>query len=176
MSQYEELVAVSRAWVLRQDRAKDDLEKVIEHFVSYCGIPPDRVRYLRWDETRQVFTAKSDEVFSFSQACRVDNKTDEFSVCVCISLGHSGMGSHAKVTLVVRIKAVDELNSILTFGWLEPKTLNLQRSGWGNELFPAALETLKDSFDLSKPQPAREEAKKRIGFPISMSSDPQTTA
>jgi hypothetical protein len=168
MSEYEELVMSSRAWVNRQDRTKSDLETVIKHFARWCEIPAERVRYLRWDETMKVFTAASDDTFSFSQACHFDRETGDWGVGVSISLRDSAMGAYAKVAFTVRLKAVNEVNSTLTFGDLKPQTLNLQASGWGDVLFPAAIESLKKSFGTPN-------AKSQIGFNISLSADPEIT-
>jgi hypothetical protein len=170
MSYYEELVAVSRAWVNRQERLKADLESVIRRFVKHCGIPEDKVRYLRWDNDLQIYIARADEVFSFYQACHHYRDTGEWGVGVSISLGHSAMGSYAKVAFTVRLKAINEASSKLTFGELKPQTVKLHSNGWGDTLIPEAMESLKSGFENATNE------RPPIGFSLSTSLDPETSA
>jgi hypothetical protein len=163
MSAYDDLYSLAQDWVTRQDKAKTALEEVIKHFVKYCGIPHDRVRYLPWNEAMQVFSAKSSETFSFSQACHFDNAKDEWAVGVSISLATPGVTgrAHAKVGFTVRVKG-NESDFSLTVGSLKPQTVPYGASGWGQALFDAAIDGLKKSF-------TNPSAKGTIGFGVELS-------
>jgi hypothetical protein len=163
MSAYEELYSLAQDWVTRQDKAKAALEEVIKHFVKYCGIPYDRVRYLPWNEAKQVFLARADESFAFFQACHFDGAKDEWAVGVSISLATPGVTgrAHAKVGFTVRVKG-NESDFILTFGALKPQTVPYGASGWGQALFDAAIDDLKETFTTPKTRDA-------IGFRVELS-------
>jgi hypothetical protein len=168
MSAYDEIATFSRAWVNRQNEAKLALEGVIKHFIKWCEIPSDRVQFLPWDDAKKVFTAKSSDLDSLSQACHFFNETNEWGVGLSIYLApRGGMGSSAKVAFTVRVKA-DDANFTVTFGSLKPQKTNLASASWCDDFFAAAVESLKASFTTSN-------IKSQIGFNPSLSSDPQIT-
>jgi hypothetical protein len=163
MSAYDDLYSFAQDWVARQNLAKTALEEVINHFVKYCGIPYDRVRYLPWNDAMQVFSARADETYAFFQACHFDNAKDEWAVGVSISLATPGVTgrAHAKIAFTVRVKG-NESDFVLTFGALRPQTVPYGVSGWEQALFDAAIDDLKKSF-------TNPSAKGTIGFRVELS-------
>lgn len=163
MSAYDDLYSSAQDWVARQNKAKSALDEVINHFVKYCGIPYDRVRYLPWNDAKQVFSAGPDDTFAFFQACHFDGVKDEWAVGVSISLATPGITgrAHANVAFNVRVKGNDS-DFILTFGALKSQTVPYGASGWGQALFDAAIDSLKETFTTPK-------AKDAIGFRVELS-------
>jgi hypothetical protein len=86
MSAYDDIYSVAQDWVARQEKAKSALEEVIKHFVKYCGIPHQQIRYLPWNDAKQVFSARADETFAFFQACHFDGAKDEWAVAYLFHL------------------------------------------------------------------------------------------
>jgi hypothetical protein len=82
---------------------------------------------------------------------------------VSISLATPGVTgcAHAKVGFIVRVKG-NESDFILTFGALKPQAVPYGVSGWGQAIFDAAIDDLKESFTTPKPRDA-------IGFRVELS-------
>ena len=56
MTKYDEICEVSRVagqdWIETRKRCWDHMTKFVNGFLKYCGIPKDRVVYLRWNKLR----------------------------------------------------------------------------------------------------------------------------
>lgn len=79
-SKYEEMCDVAETarknWNIHRDHCRQHMASLIAGMRSYCGIPDERINYLRWNEEMRVFTGPEKGNYTLPGAMTFDDVGD----------------------------------------------------------------------------------------------------
>ncbi|WP_058189831.1 hypothetical protein [Terracidiphilus gabretensis] len=111
---YEEMTEAAEVYKNRHRSGPMFVQRFVEKFVAYCEIPPAKIRFMRFDEDRGVFTIRGNEIIGFHQAIRYFEKFGQWRMGIRIMFGsdvYSVFGLHVAdngSTYFVRLGGPDE--------------------------------------------------------------------
>jgi hypothetical protein len=90
-SKYDEICeiakSVSNVWYARKGRCLQYMVTLIHGLVTYCGIPREKVSFMRWDESQQQYVrAGEGHNYFIPGALEYDDEGDYWHMGVVISL------------------------------------------------------------------------------------------
>ncbi len=90
MSPHGEMVETAgtsrKIWILRNGLARQLIGQFLGEFEDYCKMPCDFLKLLPWNEEKQAFEAKADEVLGIDQAISFNDGSDEWRVGISFRL------------------------------------------------------------------------------------------
>ena len=150
MSRYEEMVKTAKearsGWELRDQAARRFIAQVLERFRDYCEIPPDRIKFLPWDEQKKIYEGDVDEVAPFHRVVNFDEEENAWHIGICLLL--SAPKSRPRYTVTFNLH-VEENNSryMARLGSINTQPLDLNDQKQSEAFFDSAVKMLKASFD-----------------------------
>lgn len=161
-SKYEEMCEIAETarkdWIARRERARQHMASLVVGMLSYCGIPNERVAYLRWNEQEENYSEPEKGKYFLAGAMAFDDDgTCRLGVCVILTPPGTFPERWASFGLSVSEQGGKVLAQL---GPSKPAPIDLNDSRQCNEFFDSIVENIKRSF--ARPQKA--DGAETIGF------------
>lgn len=155
MSKYDEICQASenavRKWIQYRDRSWGYLATIIEGLVTHCGVPEEKITYLRSNELpgelRRYTPPEDGGQYTFPGAVSFDKDDDYWHLGVSISLSPAGTFPGRWVGLVLCVTE-NEDQAVVKFGMNgKPRAIDFNELSQHTELCDDIAEYLKQLFD-----------------------------
>jgi hypothetical protein len=160
-SKYEEMRGVEETarknWVAHRERCRQYMASLVVGMLRYCGIPDDRVRYLRWNEEEGHYSEPEQGQYLLPGAMVFDDAGDcRLGVCIVFTPRGTFPERWASFGLFVSEQGGKVLAQL---GPDKPVPIDLKNQDECNEFYDGIVNRIKQSF--TEPQKPGAES---IGF------------
>ena len=151
-SKYEEMCDVAttarKEWLARRERCRQYMVSLVTGMLSYCGIPQDRVAYLRWNEQEESYAEPEKGKYLLPGAMSFDDSGDcRLGVCIILTPPGTFPERWASFGLFVSEQDGKVLASV---GPKKPLPIDLKDSSQCNKFYDAIVNSVKQSFTKSE--------------------------
>jgi hypothetical protein len=165
-SKYEELCEVAaqteQVWAACRERCKQSTMALVSGLLSYCGVPNDRVKFLRWNEKDESYSEAGEKRNYFLPgAMSFDDEVGEWRVGICIVFTPKGTNPERWASFGLSVterggKVMASLGPNRSF------SIDMNDSPKRNEFYDFIIKEIERAF--TKPW---EEGAEKIGFKTS---------